>query len=863
MAPPAATNRRRRDWPSDLLVDTDSEDEGRIGGNGDKNTASDSGSNGFPDGDDLLDFVPPSSTGDEESGRQKENVVQQRKITVVDKSAAKKKSGGSTAAKTAPASTKATSNAGTSEQKKKKKRPTSRSRTNKSKQAQQAGGDGKKTTTSKRTATSSTAATTTSRKRSPTRVRFEQDGEFDQGTAAGRTSSSPTTNANDIPATSTIPAIPIHPRAVGIDTRVLQTFIGDAAGRAFLGQTLSFLKSSARRGMLPQIIAVTHATSRGRGSRARTVIQAKAAHLPGDKLTGREYVRDDGDTTTCTSTSSLHQLLPPKAREEQQYWNEMLVPVQIRPLPSNAGNAADAHSVVHVPKSLLANDSWKYFAELVNAVEAQVALDRNGTGTAFGTEPPSPPRSLTIFTNDVSLFSDTNADSHKRALGRFWEKIRGSFQNGVVGSVTIAIYETGAVAMRSNAKPAAADGNDGTAHDGAQGEDENGVGDSFPINHPDDALAHRLKVKKCISTLQKEIDGLHEKDRRKNASVSGTPPLPINLELQVIENPIMYQALLRDWIRNVVSPSSGGGRISFNLPETMDGTQCSISLDLAYSILPYPVDSVETAKLLMDLKALSSAEFEVIQLLPVPSIDGSLLYSVPMSSTAAMDSDLFRYKEMKILCRQLWKFLATKDVALALRCIGAKQDEESALEADTASHAIRRVVNDLEGQCFLLMAEDPTGNFGGSTEQSLSPASGVAPLNGVLYRYASSDHLIRDETETVDTLQDEDEEETSQQYYEYIDQSLECLETSPINPLFVDTRTVVKKKEESLSADSLSDIDDATKSMETTSLYEDKWGESDGVGVGSRAITSGEEDDGMIPSDDGEDEPYHEFVYSF
>ena len=332
----------------------------------------------------------------------------------------------------------------------------------------------------------------------------------------------------------------------------------------------------------------------------------------------------------------------------------------------------------------------------------------------------------------------------------------------------------------------------------------------------------------------------------------------------------MYQTLLRDWIRSVVSPSSGGGRISFNLPETMDGTQCAISLDLTYSILPYPVDSVETAKLLMDLKALSSAEFEVIQLLPVPSIDASLLYSVPMACTAAIDSDLFRYKEMKILCRQLWKFLATKDVALALRCVGGtkprvgtNRDEGTlALKPEIAPRTMDRFAF-LEGQCFLLMTEDPTGQFG-STEHSLSTrcTSAVAPLTAVLYRYASSDHLIRDDTN--DSLQDDSDDETSEQYYEYIDQSLECLDNSPINPLFIDTRTVIKAKEKSSSQDSHSDVSDATKSMETPSLYEDKWGESDGVGVGSRAVTSGEEDnDGKSPNDDGEDDQFHEFDYAF
>ena len=870
------SNSQRRRTAMDLLIDTDSsssEDERGSGGR----VAADSSSFDFGASDPAKEK--------ENSGNSGGSSKKKRQITVSDKAKAKTNTAASKTSKKPAA----------------KKRSTAGSSSKKQTQQQAAGGTEKqkaaiarKDTSNKpkpkpkpkakpkaktiSASTSSRATKSTTRKRSPTRVRF------DDGTAENNDSSSaqvandergnmvsPQTSTGSSTTTSTtiIPTIPIPPRAVAVDTRTVQSFGGDAAGAAFLRHTLAFLKSCARRGMLPPVLAVTAAAG-GRGGgegggvgttskkRATAAIGTRAVHLPTDTLTGREY--EVGGDDSSSSSSSLSEA----AQEEQIYWRDLLLEAAV-PVRCASASAAQPLTALDggvgggdggVPKALLAHDSWKYFAELVASVDGQIQRDNGAalttaTTTAAATHHRRRPRALTIFTNDVALFSDTAVDSHKRALGRFWDTIRGSFRNGSVGSVQIAIYETGAAALVTGksgrrqetrqTKESSASPLEGDSVDDGSDED----------TATDEALAHRLRVKQCISLLQREIQDLQEKDRRKSAS-------PISAELRIIESPIRFQALLRDWIRAVVSTASGarGSKISFDLPETLDGSQCSCSLDLVPSLLPHRVDSIEAAKLMMDLKALSIAELEVVQVVPISSVDGSLLYGVPMSATAAMDSDLFRYKEMKVLTRQLFRYMATKDVALALRCVGTKsgdKENESALDANLDSTNASANTSIEEGQIFLLMAEHPTEPTGQSLSSTSSSGSGAAPARGVLYRYATSDHLVHDLV-TVDDCDSEDEE-TNEQYFEYVEQSLQMVDSAMLNPILVSSKAIPKKKKDPLSLDDILSADMSDADSDTESPMNESSLETNGDAMMTEnSLKSDQEDFGSFFDDDDDED---------
>ena len=817
---------------------------------------------------------------------------QPKKIVVSDKAKTSIKTSSKTSSKKAAASSSSAptkkKRGATTSTTTKKSATTAAASSKKKNSSSSSGGGGVKAKANKSTSASTSAskATKSTKKRSPTRVRFEEDAASNENHNAqgpNFTTAVPsittTSSAQRIP-----PTIPIPPRAVAVDTRTVQSFEGDAAGTAFLRHTLSFLKSCARRGMLPPILAVTTTPSGGGGgsagaggtkkSKRSSTIGTKVVHLPTDRLTGREYAIENGSafgaggggtTSGMTGATGAESLLPPEAQEEQMYWRDILlegaVPIRcasaLVSMDGGDGSGGGTGRAGNIPKPLLAHDSWKYFADLVKSVDGQIQRDNAGAtaGSNF-----QRPRNLTIFTNDVALFSDTAVDSHKRALGRFWDTIRGSFQNGSVGSVQIAIYETGAAALVQGRKrkgnnqamdsePSSLEGdvfddNNGRGEDATEQETEEEVAAT------DEALAHRMRVKQCIALLQREIQSLQEKDRRRSAT-------PISVELLVIESPIKFQTLLRDWISAIISPASGteGGKISFNLPETLDGSQCALSLDLVPSLLPYRVDSPEAAKLMTDLKALSLAELEVVQVVPISSVDGSLLHGVPMSATAAMDSDLFRYKDMKVLTRQLFRYMAMKDVAIALRCVGTR-----GLEGRGAKNAAADKVD--EGQIFLLMAEHPAETIDQSLSSS-SLSSSAAPSRGVLYRYATLDHIIHDH-ETVDALDnDSEDEDMSEQYFEYVEQSLEMVDSKILNPILLPSTTIVKRKavatslDDSLSSD-MSDVDCEADPTNKSSR------EADGdASVAQHSPKSDQDDDFTTFFDDDDDEDLRFFENDF
>jgi hypothetical protein len=146
----------------------------------------------------------------------------------------------------------------------------------------------------------------------------------------------------------------IPKRGVAIDSRVLETFAGDAVGRTFQNYVLQFLKSSSKRGLCPTILATTVLKERkqrngkirmtsgsGGGSGGGSVghnsnaIETRAAHLP---VMDDRYCKDD-------------------------FWSESSIPlISIKP-PSNVGNIKN-RNVVHVPKRLLACDSWRTIGDL-------------------------------------------------------------------------------------------------------------------------------------------------------------------------------------------------------------------------------------------------------------------------------------------------------------------------------------------------------------------------------------------------------------------------------------------------------------------------------------------------------------------
>jgi len=123
-------------------------------------------------------------------------------------------------------------------------------------------------------------------------------------------------------------------RAVGIDSRILDTFSGDAVGKMFQKYVLDFLKSSCKRGLRPKYLATTTLKEKKHQRSSNDVIESKVITSP----------KDDDDSS-------------------EQFWKESLLPLICIKPPSNIGNTMN-RNVIHVPRRLLASDSWRIFGDL-------------------------------------------------------------------------------------------------------------------------------------------------------------------------------------------------------------------------------------------------------------------------------------------------------------------------------------------------------------------------------------------------------------------------------------------------------------------------------------------------------------------
>ena len=495
--------------------------------------------------------------------------------------------------------------------------------------------------------------------------------------------------------TATSNALPswIPRRGVALDLRSLQSFVGDAIGNTFHNHMQNLLQNCFKEGMVPTILSTTaikepKSKTTGRINQ-QVMIEAKATQLDQGTL---EAIYGHG--------ADLGE------NEARTLWNELLAPLPIRP-PSNVNNTNN-RDAVHAPKRLLASDSWRIFGDLINAITAESVQDKSKA-----------PLRITIITNDVALFTDTNIDSHKRAVIRLWDRLREHFDSGAILSLQIIVFQTGVDALQPSSSSSET---------------------SDPLDIP-----HRLQVVHVAKTVHNHISDLLVKEyKRMNGNCSQGSPMDVSFEMKDL-HPIRLQSIIRDWKKEVMGSSSCTGSISFDLPETLDGTQCSIKLGLSYSILPYPLNSPTTEMMIQNLQMMQNAYFEVIQLVPLESIDLSLVYGVPLVAKAALDGDLEQFREMQKIVRELLRFARSRDIALALRCNYDGRDSPLA-----------------KSEVFIFMAQTNEEDTG--LDQ------------GMLYQYVSTgNNILKEEKQSrID--------EASDDYANLIGTSLDFLEKKMLNP---------------------------------------------------------------------------------
>jgi hypothetical protein len=431
--------------------------------------------------------------------------------------------------------------------------------------------------------------------------------------------------------------------------------------------------------------------------------------------------------------------------------------------------------------------------------------EKTGTGNL------SAPLEVTILSTDVALFADTTKESHVASFKDFWDHIVSNLSNeSGVARIRLVIAKSSTLAVRTSKK-------EGETESGSEGD------------HDRDKQVHEQALSECIQAIQETID-----DVEINGIVGASISAPsVDFTFSVMEgSPLGYQALSRHLVRSTLFAQESSCRLTFDLPETADGTQCCVSFDASYQTFPYAVDSKEAIMLRNELRSLSQQQLKLVQLVPLSAVDAGLLYGVPLCLRSGVEGNLDQFQEMEVLARVLFRFLQERDLAILLRSTNNNRNPKPSCE-----------------QMFLLMAQE----FPQSTKQSAQ--------TGLLFRYAHAEQLLAEATSarSCPALHDD----LGLQYSDYVEEALNTLECDAFNPLgFVSESPIIMEKstplypsttEAPVYSDSTQGAIKTTKSkadqptIENSPLDQDEtWNDSTGVGSRKTHSTLSDSDAGAL-----------------
>jgi hypothetical protein len=444
------------------------------------------------------------------------------------------------------------------------------------------------------------------------------------------------------------------------------------------------------------------------------------------------------------------------------------------------------------------------------------------------------PLDVTILTNDVSFLCDTKQDCHKRGLNRFWERMRPLFEYKALRSIEIVVAETGSVILAGNDETAQAD----TENPDTEMPDASSDKSDSPPKQEIAAL-------QCIQSIRTQFTKRAEADYKKSRG-SEDPPTAVEISLSSISNNRLgYHTLFQQRLSELLALARDKGRLAFELPETMYGMQCSLSFEATYKVFPFRADSIAAAGLMADLQRLTKSKFEVLQLVPLSCIDASLIFGVPITVCAKLENDLAQYKEMKALVGCLFQYLSEKEVALVLRSSDASATESLDL-GEPLYHA--------HAQIFLLMAEElPCQNLMAPSQSQPNACqmqgAGTGPSTGMLARFASAEQLVDSGSSKV--IGADGDVESMKELTEYVENSLDFLDSSALNPLLIDATKTSHYESASETA----------PAEESDSGADTPWTDTDGVGA--RLLTNGSDaEQSLVDISDDDDDAWNGFVYT-
>lgn len=412
------------------------------------------------------------------------------------------------------------------------------------------------------------------------------------------------------------------------------------------------------------------------------------------------------------------------------------------------------------------------------------------------------PLSMTLLTHNVSLFCDEDLHgAHKAAICSFWSRIRPLFHTNSVRSIELVIVHTGSVTQRSeHMDMETPKRTDATAVESLAPKETEQHSKMFTGSHhmtndiPMDNVTMKeaatpkneivdsneqqgefenksTRVVQCVEQIRQFLTELAEADYKVDRA-RDTTVTPISISVMMLENTTSdFGNLARSWLSNLMSPPNLKGAITFDLPEAVDGTQCSIALEVKYRTLPYPADSPQAAGMLADLQQLSSCPMQVVQLVPVSCVDANLLFGVSMEVNPAFQNDEDQFQEMRALVYVLFQQLRDKDVALLLQ-VSSPYKEIKSSYGPPLHHTCH--------QTYLLMAHDMG-----------SHSSRGATFEASLFRYAGAEQMLSMGPTELCAPSDS----LLEPFAVYVERALDMLPNNLINPLVNDELRVLRDLE--------------------------------------------------------------------
>jgi hypothetical protein len=347
---------------------------------------------------------------------------------------------------------------------------------------------------------------------------------------------------------------------------------------------------------------------------------------------------------------------------------------------------------------------------------------------------------ITVLVTDLSLFCDTSTESHKVAVGLFLKNVVPFYGKALLNSIQIVVVRTGALVLLPE---------NSIEHDTSGAVDAST--DSVDSTRKLADQNHQLSMRTCVESMQE----IFEKLEFSSGSVC-----PVKVSLSIMEGNIFeFKKLSRAWIRDSLAMQRLHSRVRFDMPEILDGTQCSVNLDVCYQNFPFSINSPEAKMLISDLEYISSLHFRVVQLVPISSIDASMLFGIPLKAVSGLDqgNDQVAYEQMQSLVKCLFSLLKERDLAILLH-------------ASVRSSTVDLLLNNYCGSehMFILLPQESLLH--------------LSPSSGLLCRIAHVDELLIESTPPAQAnIGNGDVLES--QYTNYIEAALGKLACSPYNPL--------------------------------------------------------------------------------